>query len=409
MGKNSSIHINKSLCRIVHCAMITILLFTSLYSQPNFYFDYLDISNGLPHNTVFTILQDVNGYIWLGTQDGLVRYDSKSTKIFNRNTDNNFNGKNIQCLIENKVGDLFIGTRGNGIIVKSGRTGKFSSLDNKQLDSALATSWIKHLMIDQNERLWISTLDNGLWMYDQKTQNFLTFSKSNTLLHSSQISSTVEDKEGNIWIASSSDRLFIVKAGTTNVEEAPISNTQYFGFRKTLFCDKLGRIWLGTEGHGLYMIDPYKNVTQSYNTINGLSSNTVTHIAAWEDNHLLIATDGGGLNVLDMNNQKLYLYKSQNGKSSLNTNALYYINIDKDQNLWIGTYNGGVNISKKHKMIFENYQIDERTQEDKSIKSILSISKSAPNKLWIGTDGDGIYTFDLVNKTMASSNELFNT
>jgi ligand-binding sensor domain-containing protein len=409
MCKKGLNHFNKKMYHIACSTIIFFLLLPSLIAQPKFNFEYLDISNGLPHNTVFTILQDVNGYIWLGTQDGLVRYDSKNTKIYNRNTDSSFVGKNIQSLVENKIGDLFIGTRGNGIIVKSGRTGKFSSIANKELDTALSNCWIKHLMIDKQDRLWISTLDNGLWMYDQKTKKHLCFSKTNSKLNSNQISSTLQDKEGNIWIASNSEMLFVIKNETNVITEFPIPNVSFYGFRKTLFCDKLGRIWLGTEGYGLYLINPNIKTANSYTISNGLSSNTITHFAEWQNNQILIATDGGGLNILDTENQKIYKYKSQEGKFPLNTNALYCLHFDKDQNLWIGTYNGGVNISKRHKIFFETYQFDQRSPEVKRVKSILSIAKSSSNTLWIGTDGDGVYEYDFKNKTMKNNNDIFKT
>jgi len=378
-------------------------------SQPKLNFEYLDISNGLPHNTVFTILQDGHDYIWLGTQDGLVRYDSKSCKIYNKSTDSTFTGKNIQCLVENKQGDLIIGTRGNGIIVKSGITGKFGSIGNKELESNISDIWIKHLFIDDLDRLWISTLGNGLWMYDQKDKHFLRFTKNNSILDSDQVSSTTQDKDGNIWISSSSDRLFYIDNKTKELKTFSVANTLFFGFRKTLYCDSIGRIWLGTEGYGLYLIDPSKNSAKHYSVKDGLSSNTITHLAERSKNELLIATDGGGLNLLNTDNQKIYTYKSQEGKFPLNTNALYHLYYDKDQNLWIGTYNGGVNVSKINKMTFETYQFDDQFTKNKSVKSILSIAKSSNNTLWIGTDGDGIYEFDLWTKSMKDKNGIVNS
>jgi ligand-binding sensor domain-containing protein/DNA-binding CsgD family transcriptional regulator len=406
MNNTLYINRNKISSRLLFGLVVYLLFVCILKGQSTFNFEYLDISNGLPHNTVFTSLQDNHGYIWLGTQDGLVRYDSKSTKIYNKSTDSTFLGKNIQSLAENKQGDLYIGTRGDGLIVKSGRTGKFGTIGNKELDQALSRGWIKHLMIDNLERLWISTLENGLWVYDQKGKTFDKFTKENSALNSNQISSTVQDTEGNIWIASSSDKLFWVERNTLNVKEFEVPNVNFFGFRKTLYCDSGGRIWLGTEGHGLYLIDPKNNTARLYSMQNGLSSNTISHLLEWQKNKLLIATDGGGLNILDIENQKIEVYKSQQGKFPLNTNALYHLNIDNDRNLWISTYNGGVNISKSNKMTFETYQFEEQTPEIKSIKSVLSIAKSYTNNLWIGTDGDGVYEFDLVTKTMNEKNQI---
>lgn len=406
MAKSLSNNGKEIMSRIFYGTAFYFFLFPILLAQPKFNFEYLDISNGLNHNTVFTIIQDRNGFIWLGTQDGLIRYDSKNTKIYNNNIDSSFQGKNIQSLAESKHGDLFIGTRGNGIIVKSGRTGQFNAIGNKDLAKALSKSWIKHLMIDDNQRIWISTLDNGLWVYDERDKSFQAFSMDNSILNSKQISSTIQDKDGNIWIASSSDNLYVIEKNTMKLKVFEVPNTKFYGFRKTLYCDNIGRIWLGTEGHGLYLIDFKNHSAKSYSMRDGLSSNTITHLVQWENNQLLIATDGGGLNLLDIEKQVFSIYKSHEGKFPLNTNALYFLSIDRDKNLWIGTYNGGVNISKSNKMTFATYHFDERTSDIKSVMSILSIARSSSRKLWLGTDGDGVYEFDLLTKSLIDRREI---
>ena len=390
-------------------AILVLLAAVSSNGQPLFNFEYLDISNGLPHNTVFSILQDAKGFMWFGTQDGLVRYDSRNCIIYNRNTEGGFIGKNIQSLAENKAGDLYIGTRGAGLIVKSGITGRFGPIANKELDQALSKSWIKHLMIDKSDHLWISTLDNGLWRYDQKNQTYQKFDVKNSILNSNQISSTVEDTEGNVWIASSSETLFVFDNQQAEIKPFKLPDTVFRGFRKVLYCDKKGRIWLGTEGSGLFFIDHKRKKAKQFTLQNGLSSNTITHLLEWEHNLLLIATDGGGLNVFDPEKAQFYTYKSAQGKFALNTNALYFLFADKDQNLWVATYNGGVNISKPDKLIFETYQFEENAPDMKNVKSVLSISKSASQNLWIGTDGDGVFEFNLQTKTMKDVNDLLDT
>lgn len=388
---------------------ILLLCAVSSYARPGLNFEYLDISNGLPHNTVFTILQDTKGFMWFGTQDGLVRYDSKNCLIYNRNTEGLFTGKNIQSLAENKDGDLYIGTRGNGLIVRSGTTGRFGPIGNKDLDQALSKSWIKHLMIDKSNRLWISTLDNGLWCYDQNDNTYRKFDDKNSILNSNQISSTVEDKEGNIWIASSSETLFLFDSRQSKLKAFKLPGIAFRGFRKVLFCDAKGGIWLGTEGSGLFYIDHRHQKARQYTIQNGLSSNTITHLIEWKNNQLLIATDGGGLNVFQPEKGQFFVYKSAQGKFSLNTNALYYLYVDKGSNLWIATYNGGVNISKPNKFIFETFQFEQNAPDIKNVKSVLSVAPSSSKSLWIGTDGDGVFEFNLETKMMKDVNNILDT
>ncbi|MFZ1748768.1 MAG: two-component regulator propeller domain-containing protein [Saprospiraceae bacterium] len=365
-------------------------------------FEYLDISNGLPHNTVFCIIQDRFGFMWIGTQDGLLRYDGQKAKVYSNSSNKDFPAKNIQSLLEYPSSDMYIGTRGQGLIVKSGITGKFEPLPNKSLNDALATSWIKSLYMDSNQRIWICTLGDGLWMFDPRTGDHKSYQIDNSILNSNQVSSVVEDKEGHIWIASSSDQLFYVDVSSNELALYKSDTQKFYGFRKVFYKDKSDRLWLGTEGYGLYLLVKGQQSWRHFTTRDGLPSNIITSIKENISGQLLIATDGGGLYVLDPNTGLGKIFDIYEGREPMNTNALYHICIDHDQNVWIGTYNGGINIHKEYKTAFETY--DKTDSNPGSMLSILSISGQKTKKYWLGTDGSGVYEFDPSTKKLVEKN-----
>ena len=365
-------------------------------------FEQLDISNGLPHNTVFCIIQDRFGFMWIGTQDGLLRFDGQNSKVYVNSSNKDFPAKNIQCLFEHPSGDIYMGTRGQGLIVRSGMTGRYESIGNKSLSNALSRSWVKSLYMDSHQRIWISTLGDGLWVYNPKTNEYQSYNTNNSILNSNQVSSVVEDKEGNIWIASSSDHLFYIKYPSGKLLDYENADQKFQGFRKVLFKDKSDRLWLGTEGHGLYLRENKQQKWRHFTTDDGLSSNIITSIKENSAEQILIATDGGGLYILDPKTWKGKTFDIHEGRYPLNTNALYNICIDNDQNVWIGTYNGGINIHKEYKSVFETYTYPDN--KPGGLMSVLSVSNQKSKKYWLGTDGSGVYEFDPVSKKMIEKN-----
>lgn len=406
---------------IIYLGLIQSNLLLSAQSD-SIRFEHITIQDGLPHNRIHCIMQDKSGFIWLGSQDGLVRYDGYVCRIFRQSPHSaqGFRGKNVECLLEDKSGNLWVGMQSGGINIKNEQTGLFYNLEDHPAFQPISGAWIKCLMEDKNGRIWIGTVGSGLLIYDPKNQTAQHLNTHNSPLKDNTLSAIVEDSNGTIWLSSAGT--YIYQFNAKKNEFSPImfaSPSEYIDFRKTLHLDGKGHLWIGTQNLGLFRYDistqKFKQYTRQSGK-SGLNSINVLDIAQTKNGQMLLATDGGGLNIFDPVSEtfKVYTYAYQ-PQGGLNANAHYCLFIDKDDNIWIGTINGGVNVFKAHKTRFDNYTHTGSRQNELSHRSVIAIAQSDNGKIWIGTDGGGLnkynrntHSFDKIVHKISNSDAFNN-
>ncbi|MBL7815199.1 MAG: hypothetical protein JNL70_09320 [Saprospiraceae bacterium] len=393
--------------RLIRNCLLTVFCLLCVVRQElwaqldNLRFEYITIQNGLPHNRINAILQDKNGFMWFGSQDGLVRYDGYECRIYKQQQSNavGFRGKNVECLLEDQLGNLWVGMQSGGINIREARTGHFYNISQSETFKPIADSWIRVILEDKKGRIWVGTVGKGLIIYDPQTKQAQHFDTRNSDLKDNTVSAIIEDTEGVVWLSSAGT--YIYRFEPSSGRFLPISfapTNKYIDFRKTLHLDGLGNLWIGTQDLGLFRYTPSTQQIQSFvrqKDAKGLSSNNVLDIAQGKNNLLLIATDGGGLNMYDPTSEtfKVLTYTSQN-QGALNSNALYSLFVDKDENIWIGTINGGVNVYKAHKTRFDNFTHIGNRKGELTHRSVIAIRQSSNGKIWVGTDGGGLNRFD---------------
>lgn len=381
------------------------------YNLPNRpYFDYITIAEGLPHNTVYCMMQDKNGFMWFGTQDGLVRYDGYNCQIFRQNeTDSiGFQGKSVHCLLLDKSGNLWAGTQTEGINIRYYNNGTFKNLKSNPLFADIAKTWIKSLFEDSKGRIWIGTIGKGVLIFDPQYNTIKRFDSSNSSLKDNYVTKVVEDHNGTIWIGTNGRGIYYYDQQQQNFQHFHSQDPRdkdFDSFRKTFFVDKTGHLWVGTEGSGLYQISIQTLAIKHFTKSEGLASDMIMGIAEDINGNLLLATDGGGLNIFNPQSLTVEAVYTQKDKNSINTNALFDILVDKHQNIWISTYNGGINVAKKHKTWFETYTRSGNKAGELSHRSIISLCNLKDSRILIGTDGGGL---NMLDKTKSSIAEIDN-
>lgn len=390
------------------------LIFTLFYcfSTPTYcqelLFEHLTVGEGLPHNRVQAIEQDHNGFMWFGTQEGLVRYDGYDCRIFRQTLEDSlgFRGKMVECIKEDSKGNLWVGMQADGVNLRDAQTGKFRNLGRTKGFEILEKSRVHTIFEDCKKNIWIGTVGDGLFLYNPENQSLKHFDKNNSRLQDNIISAIKEDTNGHLWIASGGKYIYELDPTTAHFEPiqlAFLSNSDFIGFRKSLFLDAQQNLWIGTEGGGLYRFQlptrQFERITQKNK---GLSSVNILSIAQMPNGNLLLATDGGGLDIFDPQTNTVICYKYNIGNhQALNTNQLYTIFIDRQQNIWIGTINGGINIFKAYRTRFKNFTHSGNRLSELSHRSVLSIREARDGKIWIGTDGGGIDILDKTNYTFS--------
>jgi len=355
---------------------------------PPLYFDHLTINDGLSNNTIFTLLQDRNGYIWVGTLNGLNKYDGYDFEVFSSHGDHadesGFVGKCVTALFEDRAGHLWVGTRtrAHGINLKLAGRDQFTNLHESEAFAAIASSEITSFYEDQSGEIWITTSQAGVLKYNLSTGKSGHFSAENSGLLSNAIFDLKEDANGNIWVACSGHGISVMKRGG----RFQTLFSQMNGYRKQFLLEE-ENLWVAIEGTGLFKV----NIKTESCRLLSLPSKVPRAIIRQDEEHLFIGTDGGGLYVWDEEQEQYWQYHA--GENNyLNSNALLCFLKDNNQNVWIGTYNGGINLCKANKTYF-NYE-QAKGPDGALNPSALSLLQVRDGSIWAGTDGSGLIVYD---------------
>jgi ligand-binding sensor domain-containing protein len=221
--------------------------------------DVWSTDNGLPQNSVLAIAQTPDGYLWLGTEEGLARFDGVRFITFDKRNTPALQSNEVDALLVDRGGDLWIGTRGGGLV--SLRQGVFTSYTSKD---GLSNDSVQALYEDAGGKLWIATDGGGL--YCLRNGKFFNYTRANGLADDT-VFSLCGDGKGGIWIATHKGlgRWSKGRFSTLTTGDGLPSNDI-----RSLYEDGDGSLWMGTNGAGLAHLT--SSGISTYTTRNGLSS-----------------------------------------------------------------------------------------------------------------------------------------
>jgi len=389
---------------ILTLIFLSVICFAQNTDKP-IHFDHLTINEGLSHNTVFCMLQDYHGYIWIGTQNGLNKYDGYRFEVYrsfdSKNTYKGFVGKTISCLFEDSQQNLWVGTRKNGINIRKKYSDQFINLQSNADFSAIEGFDIASFYEDTEGNIWIATIGAGILKYNPTTKFSQHFTRENSGLSNNDVFDIIADNNGIIWVGTAGSGLnYLTNENQFAQSNIDIPNTPNLdSYRKTFLLDE-DFLWIGTEGTGLYRMDT-RTKTYTHFGIENVKANVIRDLHKNNEDKIYIASDGGGLSIYDKKTASFlnYDYKSYE-PTGLNSNALYSFLEDQTNNIWIGTFNGGINIQKKNKTWFDHYTPNSNALNH---RSILAIHQSRDGKIWLGSDGGGLNRLDQSNNQLSNA------
>ena len=318
--------------------------------------------NGLPQNTVHSVTQSQDGYIWIATEEGLARFDGIKFTVFDKQNTPQLQSNNVRVLLEDRRGNLWIGTA-DGLVEM--RDGKFTRYATEQ---GLPANVIDSLYQDQHDVLWIAT-SAGLASFKN---GVFTALASQPDLPKDRIQALFEDHEGALWIGSPSG-LTRTKDGTVTrfTKQEGLANDSVVSINE----DRQGRLWIGTLD-GLSCLKDRQFVT--YTTGDGLASNRIISLAVDTEGSVWIGTAAG---LSRFANQRFSNFRAGD---SLTNEIVLSIFEDREGSLWIGTESGGLHLLKNKK--FTTYT----TREGLGSDLVKSIYEDRKGNIWIGTNGGGL-------------------
>ncbi|MCA2004317.1 MAG: histidine kinase [Ignavibacterium sp.] len=436
--------IQKKLNIITRCILLVIATTNFLFARSenqDYKFTQLKIEDGLSQSTVYSIIQDKNGFMWFGTGNGLNRYDGYNFRqYFNNPADSNsISDDGIATMFEDKEGKIWIGTVG-GNINRFDRTSE--SFSHKNISDFIRktelpsdyyfdypisfarnlSQTITAICEDKNHNLWIGTWGKGIVVIDKNFKSLHHYysdsTDRNSTLPTNRIMDILCDKEGNIWIATFGGGLLKTSFSNNNYSQ---NFLRYSGEQKNIFGDdhiikvfedRNGNLWIGTYHSGILLLPAeqknsnpeqikfvqYKNDNKQ----NSLSNNTVMYFDEDKVGNIWIGTLGGGLDRFNLKTNLFTNFKSDPlNPSTLADNDILSLCIDNSGIVWVGSHLGkGITKIQKNTTKFNliGYQPNNSNLLNDGV--VWAIHKDKSGLLWIGTYKGGLNCYDPERKRL---------
>ena len=373
-------------------------------------FERLTVNDGQSHNTVYTVLQDRLGFVWIGTGNGLNKYNGEEYTIYTHNyhDSTSISDDYVTALHEDEEGYLWVGTRSGGLNVFDRKADRFYRfILNTDSTSTLDDRWIQTIYQDRDGTVWIGTAFAGLVRIDKETgeiRRFLHDSSNPSSLSSNDVTTVHEDRSGRLWVGTWASGLNRLDTGTdafiryTRIEN-DLSSLRSNRIRAVIE-DQRGTLWIGTSAGGLHRYDSTTDSFTQYlhdtSDPYSLSDNKVWSLLEDKQGRLWAGTYDGGLNLFDPETERFQRFRNIPGDpSSLAGDVVVTLYESPSGLIWIGNEQG-VSIYDPSDERFVLY--DEVTAPGHlSYETVLDIieSPSDSNRLWIGTNGMGLCRYDL--------------
>lgn len=380
-----------------------------LAQYENIRFTYFDKEYGLSQNSVLCMMQDRDGFIWVGTEDGLNRFDGYGFTVFNTNRRDfrTISDNTIHSIAEDKDGRLWIATENEGVNVYNKVDGLFVYYRHQANNiSSISTNAIKKIFVDSKYRVWIGTNGGGLNLFEASTQSFTRINQG-ILSKISRINDIVEDYSGLIWMGTNRDGLFFYNPETGYSEQILLpGNIQHI---LSLSVLNGTTILIGTM-QGLYSLNVNnKKIKKEFATHPILSNEEIKTILINSENQIILGTLEHGIFILtDQLKEITQINTSNKEYSGLNDDEIFSIIEDVNNNILVGTSSGGINRFNVQVSNFVNYAFDPENPNGLSNPQVRSIYKTKNNKLLVGTDGGGLNIKDPIQKRWRHKKTILN-
>lgn len=317
--------------------------------------------NGLPQNTVHAILQTRDGYLWLATEGGVVRFDGVRFVVYDRQNTPELNSNNIRALAEGRDGSLWIASADGLLRFKGGERESYTT------DQGLPTNNVWAVHVNRDGAVWAATTDG---LARQENDRFRRVE-----MNSGVVSAFSEGRRGSFWIATD-DGIKIFENGRLNdALQQPVAAKRDTDM---LLADSAGRLWLGTS-KGLVA---ESGVTSTLYTIrDGLPSNRITALYEDRQGTIWIGTDAGAVRIRE---GKIARFPANDGLAGEMILSFYE---DREGDLWAGTESNGVTILREQK--FTTYTDAQRAAQD----MVRCVFEDDHGVVWMGTGGQGLRRF----------------
>ena len=399
LSMNPQINYNKFRFRANWLILVLVMLHTTAFSI-QYKFKHFSISNGLPSNSIRCITQDHQGFIWIGTESGLSRFDGTDFKTFKYIPDDSTSiGSNyINYIFEDSRESFWMGTD-CGIYIYTPEQECFSPFSKSTREGISITSGITHIIGDKQNNIWISTEGQGIFLYNQQQEELQQFkpvsSGPDVEANSNFIFGLFIDSHDNIWASArtSVDPLHLFDKQKKQFLPYPIKESPS-SFIYAINEDSRGNLWLGSWEEGLYRLNIASGDVKVYlSPKKGKGISHIHSISQYDSDVLLVGSNDGLLTFNTVSEKHTLMTASELETDGLSDKFVYPIYKDREGGLWVGGYYKGLNYAAPNKGYIESFTHSE--YRNSVCGNIISCFCEDPSgNIWIGSDDGGLSYFD---------------
>ena len=379
-------------------------------------FEHITVADGLPENSVFSMIQDRFGYMWLGTQNGLVRYDGYSMKVYTRDPDNSLSisDRTITAIYEDKFGILWVGTAYGGLNRFDRKTETFTRyMHNPDDSTSISNNNVLCINEDTNENILVGT-EEGLVLFKKSENTFKHIKKISNNGLITKLNNAVEDilldsLTGNIYVSGENEILIYdsEKELLMSNQNIPVQENG-LGIIHSFYRAKDGAIWIG-HTNGLARFNSLRNAIRFFQPFPSGNNNIENNIyqIAEDENGFIWCCNGSwshessinpvGLLCFNPLEEDFKSYKADpQNESGISNNLISSIIKDRSGIIWVGTWLGGLNKWDNKKQKFERYKYDSANPKGNLLNGVAALAEDPGGTIWVSTVY-GLYNFNYLS------------
>jgi len=338
---------------------------------------------------VTTLFQDQNGFVWIGTHEGLIKYDGVDFKLYT--TNNGLLSNDVTCIAEDEGGMLWVGHK----------NGKISFYTHNQFSEFIpeegqTVRQISSFFSDNNGTIWFSTLDEGVYYFAGENRKRLYNINTDDGLLDNYVYSIAQDTAGNYYFATDKGISVYNKTEKKFIDEITMTDGLPDNLVKQVFIQK-NRLWIGMEEGGVCV---WNIVTKKFELISEWKFSSINNFVWLSDNEIWVSTSRNGIVKCEFDVNGKPWYSVFNKETGLSDNRANFIYLDCEKNIWIGTRKG-LSIRKNNNIEFLN----SRTGFD--LTSIFSFTIDNQGKYWVASQ-EGLFVYKLDDMGHLTKTQLLN-
>lgn len=334
----------------------------------------VDFQRELYRKTVLNIYVDREDNLWIATlRSGVIQYDQSSRTFTSLSEAEGLSNNHVRCILQDNTQQFWFGTSGGGVCQFLGK--QFATYDTR---SGLAGNFIYSVLRDSQNRLWVGNSQKGVSVYENG--QFENFTASNGF-GNLKVKAIGEDRSGTIWLGTDGSGVYTYKKD----EFSAIESLRGI-YVKHIRSDRLGNIWIATAGNGLIRVEPQNDnyIVTKWGYLDGLLSNRLTSIYFDKNGLLWYGSESDGLGCFDPKRERVLKDNTYTVDNGLSSNQIRTLAEDKHGRLWIGTAGGGLIGIQLYKSGYQPWGL--RQQDGLKSDNIYLLTSDSEGNIISGTE-----------------------